>query len=223
MRILVVEDDKILGDAITQHFHKMGQGVDLAATGTMAQYILETQSYDLILLDLNLPKLNGDKILKNLREQQSNTPVLILTARDHIEDRIELLDMGADDYMTKPFDFGELDARCRALLRRSQGKAQDIIRFGNLELDQRACIVAIEGAAIKLRQREYRLLEVFMGHAGQVLSKEVLLDHLYSFNETPGPNVIEIYVARLRKSLNNSDVRIRTLRGLGYLLELKYD
>lgn len=223
MRILVVEDDEILGDAITQHFYKMGQAVDLAATGTMAQYILETQSYDLILLDLNLPKLSGDKVLKSLREQQSNTPVLILTARDQIEDRIELLDLGADDFMTKPFDFGELDARCRALLRRSQGKARDLISFGNLELDQRACVVTVANDIIKLRQREYRLLEVFIGHAGQVLSKEVLLDHLYSFNESPGPNVIEIYVARLRKSLTQSNVKIRTLRGLGYLLELQND
>lgn len=219
MRILVVEDDRILGDAITQHFDKMGQGVDLADTGTSAQTFLDAQSYDLILLDLNLPHLNGDILLKNLRKQQSNTPVLVLTARNQIEDRIKLLDLGADDYMSKPFDFGELDARCRALIRRSQGKSQDTSQHGSLEINHHSCVVTVAGVAIKLRQREYRLLEVFIGHPGQVLSKEVLLDHIYGFNESPGPNVIEIYVARLRKTLADSDVKIRTLRGLGYLLE----
>lgn len=219
MRILVVEDDKILGDAITQRIRKLGHGVDLATNGEQAQQIALSQVYDLILLDLNLPLLNGSHVLKSLREQQSTTPVMILTARDQVEDRIALLDLGADDYMTKPFDFGELEARCRALLRRSQGQANDIIHFGNISVDRNACRVEVGGNPIELKQREYRLLEVFLGHPGQVLSKEVLLDHLYSFNESPGTNVIEIYVARLRKALDDSNLTIRTLRGLGYLLE----
>lgn len=223
MRMLVVEDDAILGDAIVQYFQKKGQGVDLAITGMAAQRILQSQTYDLILLDLNMPGMNGDKILKKMRRQQLTTPVMILTARNQIEDRIALLDLGADDYMSKPFSFGELDARCRALVRRSKGKAQDYISFGNLAIDQGACVVTIDGEIIKLRQREYRLLEVFIGSPRQVLSKEVLLNHLYSFNESPSPNVIEIYVARLRKSIAHCNVRIRTLRGLGYLLEEKHD
>jgi len=126
MRILVVENDKILGDAINQRIRKLGHGVDLAVTGEQAKQIALSQAYDLILLDLNLPLLNGSQALKSLREQHSNTPVLILTARDQVEDRIALLDLGADGYMTKPFDFGELEARCRALLRRSQGQEGDV-------------------------------------------------------------------------------------------------
>ena len=219
MRILVVEDDKVLGDAIIRRMRKMGHGADLSTSGMSADDILKTQSYDLVILDLNLPGLPGHKVLGGLRARQSNTPVLILTARDQVEDRIQLLDLGADDYLTKPFDIGELEARCRALLRRSQGQAQDVIHHGNLVLDRRACTVYIDNTPIHLKQREYRLLEIFLGQPGKVLSKEVLMDHLYSFDESPGPNVIEIYVARLRKALAQGDIKIRTLRGLGYLLE----
>ncbi|MFC6674217.1 response regulator transcription factor [Marinobacterium aestuariivivens] len=219
MRILVVEDDKVLGEAITQRIRRIGHGVDLAQTGAAAQQFIGMYDYDLMILDLNLPDTTGDTVLDSLRKRQINTPVMILTARDQVEDRIALLDLGADDYMTKPFDFGELLARCRALLRRSQGQAQDLIEYGNACLDRKACTLTVEGRAIDLKQREYRLLEVFMGHTGQVLSKEALMEHLYSVDEFPSPNVIEIYVARLRKSLEGSDLKIRTIRGLGYLLD----
>lgn len=219
MRILVVEDDKVLGEAITQRVRRIGHGVDLAQAGAAAQQFIDMYDYDLMILDLNLPDTTGDAVLGSLRKRQINTPVMILTARDQVEDRIALLDLGADDYMTKPFDFGELLARCRALLRRSQGQAQNLIEYGNVCLDTRGCIVTIDGQLISLKQREYRLLEVFMGHAGQVLSKEVLMEHLYSVDEFPSPNAIEIYVARLRKSLEGSDLKIRTIRGLGYLLD----
>ncbi len=219
MRILIVEDDEILGEAISQRATKQGHGVDLATTGTAANDILRRQAYDLVILDLNLPGLNGDRVLENLRKRQTNTPVLILTARDQIEDRIQLLDLGADDYLTKPFDFGELEARCRALLRRHQGQAQDTVNYGNLVLDRRACTVTIDAKPVEMKQREFRLLEIFLSHTGRVLSKEELLDHLYSFDESPSPNAIETYVARLRKKLQHSAVEIRTLRGLGYLLD----
>ncbi|WP_372741694.1 response regulator transcription factor [Neptunomonas sp.] len=219
MRILIVEDDEILGEAISQRATRQGHGVDLVTTGTKANEILKRQSYDLVILDLNLPGLNGDRVLEKLRNRQTKTPVLILTARDQIEDRIQLLDLGADDYLTKPFDFGELEARCRAILRRNQGQSQDIIRHGKLELDRRACTVKINGELVEIKQREFRLLEIFLSHTGRVLSKEELLDHLYSFDESPSPNAIETYVARLRKKLQNSAVEIRTLRGLGYLLD----
>jgi two-component system response regulator TctD len=158
-------------------------------------------------------------ILQNLRKKHASTPVIILTARDEIKDRIELLDLGADDYMTKPVDFGELEARCRALLRRSQGQAQNTIEYGNVCLDLQACAVTVNDKVIELKQREFRLLEVFISHTGRVLSKEALIEHIYNFNENPNASVIEIYVARLRKSLQGSDVHIRTIRGLGYLLE----
>ena len=219
MRILIVEDDEVLGEAISQRVARQGHGADLVTSGTDANNILQHQEYDLVILDLNLPGLNGDQVLSRLRERHSKTPVLILTARDQVEDRIHLLDLGADDYLTKPFDFGELEARCRALLRRHQGQAHDVIEYGNLSLDRNACTVAVGSEEIDLKQREFRLLEIFITHTGRVLSKEELLDHLYNFDESPSPNAIELYVARLRKKLKDSSVEIRTLRGLGYLLE----
>ncbi|GGN38211.1 MULTISPECIES: response regulator transcription factor [Marinomonas] len=223
MRILVVEDDRILGEAISQRIRRMGHGLDLAQTGLQANQMLALQEYDLMLLDLNLPDMSGSHILHTLRKKHSNTPVIVLTARNEIKDRIALLDLGADDYMTKPVDFGELEARCRALLRRSQGQAQNSIEYGNVCLDLQACTVTVAGQLIELKQREFRLLEVFISHTGRVLSKEVLIEHIYSFNENPNPSVIEIYVARLRKSLQDSDISIRTIRGLGYLLEKYHD
>lgn len=219
MRILIVEDDEVLGEALSQRMRKQGQGVDLATSGTDANNILQHQEYDLVILDLNLPGLNGDKVLEKLRNRHSQTPVLILTARNQIEDRIQLLDLGADDYLSKPFDFGELEARCRALLRRNQGQAQDNIEYGNLLLDRNACTVSIDQNTIDLKQREFRLLEVFLTHTGRVLSKEELIEHIYGFDESPSPNAIELYVARLRKKLCGSELEIRTLRGLGYLVE----
>lgn len=219
MRILIVEDDEILGEAISQRIARQGHGSDLVTSGSAANDILRRQAYDLVILDLNLPGLNGDRVLQKLRQRKTDTPVLILTARDQVEDRIQLLDLGADDYLTKPFDFGEQEARCRALLRRHQGQSQDEINYGNLCLDRRACQLHVAGQEIELKQREFRLLEIFLGHTGRVLSKEELLDHLYSFDESPSPNAIETYVARLRKKLAQSDLEIRTLRGLGYLLD----
>lgn len=219
MRILIVEDDEVLGEAISQRASNQGHGVDWITSGVTANDVLKHQNYDLIILDLNLPGLNGDRVLEQLRSRKLKTPVLILTARDDIEDRIHLLDLGADDYLIKPFDFGELEARCRALLRRQLGQSENIIRYKNLQLDRGACNVTIDGSAIELKQREYRLLEIFLSHTGRVLSKEELLDHLYSFDESPSPNAIETYVARLRKKIQGGEIEIRTLRGLGYLLD----
>ena len=223
MRLLVVEDDEVLGEAITQRIAKQGHGVDLVTTGLDANNILKHQTYELIILDLNLPGLNGDRVLENIRNRESDVPVLILTARDSVTDRIELLDLGADDYLTKPFDFGELEARCRALLRRKKGQATDEITLGNLSLNQKACVVKINGEPIDLKQREFRLLEIFISHKDRVLSKEDLMDHLYNFDESPSPNAIELYVGRLRKKLCDSNIKIRTLRGIGYALEYPND
>ncbi|UTW11508.1 response regulator transcription factor [Marinobacterium rhizophilum] len=232
MRILIVEDDQTLAEAISRRLCKQGHAADVAADGGRADSILRHQAFDLIILDLNLPGLGGEQVLARLRQRNSKTPVLarlrqrnsktpvlVLTARGQIEDRISLLDLGADDYLTKPFDFGELEARSRALLRRSQGQAQDRLSLGNTELDRHACTVTVGGEPVALKQREFRLLEIFLSHQGRVLSKEELLDHLYSFDETPGANAIELYVARLRKKLTHSSVQIRTLRGLGYVVE----
>lgn len=222
MRILIVEDDEVLGEAINQRITRQGHGADWVKSGSQADNILQHQSFDLIILDLNLPGMSGEQVLSKFRQRQAKSPVLVLTARDQVEDRIQLLDLGADDYLTKPFDFGELEARCRALLRRHQGDATNVLTYGTLCLDRNACTVHAGENRIDLKQRELRLLEIFLTHTGRVLSKEELLDHLYSFDESPSPNTIELYVARLRKKLHDSELQIRTLRGLGYLLD-EYD
>lgn len=219
MRILVVEDDDVLGEAITTRFRRQGHGVDLVQKGDSANDLLRDQHYDLVLLDLNLPGMEGGDVLSNLRRRGSASPVLVLTAREEVDMRIRMLDLGADDYVTKPFDFGEVDARCRALLRRRHADAKNLLSFGNLEMDLNACKVFASGEEIPLKPREFRLLEVFLTHIGKVLSKEELLDHLYGFDESPSPNAIELYVARLRKKVEGSGFEIKTLRGLGYLVE----
>ena len=219
MRLLVIEDDPVLSTAITHRIKKLGHGVDLAMNGQSAAQLLRQQVYDLILLDLNLPDTNGASILETLRASKCVTPVLVATAKDQVEDRIALLNLGADDYITKPFDFGELEARVRAILRRSNGQAQDAIEFADLHLNLRTCVLNVGRESVELKQREFRLLEILMNHPKQVHSKESLMDHLYGFDEAPGPNAIEIYITRLRKHLVNATAHIRTIRGLGYLLE----
>ncbi|WP_299692469.1 response regulator transcription factor [uncultured Vibrio sp.] len=223
MRLLVVEDDEVLGEAIVQRIQRQGHGVDLVQNGLEADLILQRHEYDFIILDLNLPKMNGDQVLKKLRHRGTSTPVLILTARGQVEDRIQLLDLGADDYLTKPFDFGELEARLRAMLRRNRGQAENVIRYGNLSLDRNACTVMVDEQLIDIKQREFRLLEIFLSNTGKVMSKDELLDRLCNFDEAPSPNAVELYVGRLRKKLQASDIEIRTLRGLGYLLEAYHE
>lgn len=219
MRVLVIEDDDILSEAIAERLAKSGHGVDTATDGNYASRVLKHHEYDLILLDLNLPGVNGEQILDALRKASNRTPVLVMTARGGIDDRVELLDLGADDYLTKPFDLRELEARCRALLRRPTTAASDQLSYGNVTIDRNTCTVYVSDQEVDIKRREFRLLEIFLSHTGRVLSKEELLNHLYSFDESPSPNAIETYVARLRKKLSGSDVSIRTLRGLGYVIE----
>ena len=220
MRILVVEDTQVLGQAICERLTSLGHGVDLISDGKRADELLKYQSVDLILLDLNLPGLSGLQLLQKLRQRDDDTPVLILTARDKIEDRIRLLDEGADDYLTKPFDFGELEARCRALLRRKQGYAANTTEHGNITVNRDSRQVFIDNELTAITNREFRLLEIFLGHLGRVLSKDEITDHLFNFNETPSPNAIELYVGRLRKKMIKGDLTINTLRGIGYVAEI---
>ena len=220
MRILVVEDTEVLGQAVCERLSSMGHGADLIQDGKQAHDFLRYQSVDLVILDLNLPNVSGLQILQGLRQREDSTPVLILTARDQVDDRIRLLDAGADDYLTKPFDFGELEARCRALLRRKQGYASNITEHGNITVDRDARQVLVNQTVTAVTNREFRLLEIFLGHLGRVLSKDEITEHLFNFDETPGPNAIELYVARLRKKLAGSDLVISTLRGIGYVAEI---
>lgn len=223
MRILLVEDAPDLADAVMRRLAREGHAVDWQADGLEASRVLEYQAYDLIVLDIGLPRRDGVQILAELRRRGDRTPVLMLTARAEIEDRVQALDVGADDYLAKPFDFREFDARCRALLRRRQGLAAGVSRIGTLEFDRGAHRVRLAGRELELPLREYRLLEILIGHLGRAVPKEAIAGQLFGFDDEAGPNAIELYVARLRKKLADAPVSIRTLRGVGYLLEAAPD
>ncbi|OAI01335.1 response regulator transcription factor [Methylomonas methanica] len=219
MRILLVEDDAVLGDGLSRSLGDWGFDVTLAETGTYANSALCTQPYDLLILDLGLPDMDGREVLRQLRTRKSAIPVLILTARDGLNDRVGGLELGADDYMTKPFELRELEARVRALLRRSHGGFDNDIRFGRLTLNIRDQQIMADGIALGLPPREYGVLEALLLQSGRVVSKDSIAQRLAVRSEELADNAIEVYVHRLRKRLEPLSISIRTVRGLGYLLE----
>lgn len=218
MRLLVIEDDEHLGLAVSNCLRQDGYAVDWERDGALADEILRYQSYDVIVVDIGLPGLDGISILKALRSRGDKTPVLVLTARSAVDDRIDALDLGADDYLGKPFDVREFLARCRALLRRSKGGATDRIEIGGFVFDGIAKIVKIKDTQILLPNREFRLLEILLRGMGRVLDKDQIAEQLFDFDHETGPNAIEVYVARLRKKLAGT-LEIKTVRGLGYMVE----
>lgn len=218
MRILLVEDDALIADGLCGSLRKSGYAVDHVDNGQEADTALLSQTYDLLILDLGLPKLSGIDVLRRLRGRKSPMPVLVLTAQDGIDDRVRGLDAGADDYMTKPFALPELEARVRALTRRGTGQGT-LIEVGELVFDQAERVVRLKGKSIDLSARELELLEVMLLRAGRLVSKEHLIDHLCAWGEEVSTNAIEVYVHRLRKKLEPGGVRISTMRGLGYCLE----
>lgn len=222
MRILIAEDDTIIADGLSRSLRRGGYAVDCAYTGADADTALMTSSYDLLILDLGLPKLPGLEVLKRLRARNSQLPVLILTALDGTGDRVKGLDLGADDYMVKPFELAELEARVRALTRRSAGTAP-VMQFGQLTYDQVGRVAQINGLVLDLSARELGLLEILLSRAGRLVSKDQLVDHLCGWGEEVSHNAIEVYVHRLRKKLEAGGVRIVTVRGLGYCLERPQD
>ena len=217
MRILVAEDDKIIADGLVRSLKAAGYAVDVAANGLDADNALVANTYDLVILDLGLPRLPGLEVLKRLRGRQSAVPVLILTALDGTTDRVKGLDLGADDYMGKPFDLQELEARVRALTRRSSGTAP-LIQCGALSYDQVGRVAQLNGTSLDLSARELGLLEILLSRVGRLVSKDQLVDHLCGWGEEVSHNAIEVYIHRLRKKLEPG-VRIATVRGLGYCLE----
>jgi two-component system OmpR family response regulator len=219
MRILIVEDDPILANGLSQSLQQSGYAVDCATNGELANIMLRDDVYDLAILDLGLPKLDGTEVLRRLRQRGGRTPVLILTARDTVENRVEGLDLGADDYMTKPFSLNELEARVRALIRRSLLGSNLPLTCGRLIFDPSARRARIEGKSLELSARETGVLEVLMLYQDKVVRKEQIMEALCNWDEGLGDNAIEVYVHRLRRKLESSGVRIRTIRGLGYLLE----
>lgn len=216
MHFLVVEDTADVAEAITERLGRGGHACDRAASIEDAKHFVTTSTYDLVVLDINLPDGSGLDFLKWLRGKRNSVPVLVLTARLSVDDKIGALDFGADDYMVKPFDLGELEARMRAIVRRRSGEAGVVLSAGNLEFDMVTRLATVEGEPLALTPREQLLLEIFLVNKGRVLEKEELIMRLFGTEADAGPNAIELYVGRLRRKLAGSSLEIRTLRGLGY-------
>jgi two-component system response regulator TctD len=219
MRFLLIEDHEPLAKAVVARLSLDGHVVDHAGDMMEAWDYIATTEYDLFLLDIMLPDGDGREFLGRCRHEAQKTPVIVLTARSEVSDRVSLLDLGADDYMVKPIDFSELEARCRAVLRRRQGEARNTRDIGDLVFDPLSGTLEHAGAVIQLRPRELRLFETFANAPGQIFAKSALVDRLFSFDDDVSENAIEVYVGRLRRHLETSCVRITTVRGLGYKLE----
>lgn len=220
MRLLLVEDNENLARGLLDMLSVDGHAIDHAATLAEAGDFLATVDYDLILLDIMLPDGDGRDLLLSIRSRAVDVPVIVLTARSEVSDRVSVLDLGADDYLVKPFDFAELEARCRAVLRRRGGSASNLQTLGDVEFDLLAGILRTERGRIELRNRELRLFEILSGNPDVIFSKSKLMDRLFSADESVSENAIEVYVGRLRKHLTGSRVEIATVRGIGYRLSL---
>lgn len=216
MRLLLIEDDPLLGDGVQAGLGQAGFAVDWVRDGVAGELALKTEPYAAVILDLGLPRLTGLELLGRLRAAGNAVPVLILTARDAIADRVKGLDLGADDYLVKPFDLNELAARLRALIRRARGEPAPVMRIGALELDAAAHRVSFQGRPVELSPREFALLNELMWHAGRVLSREQLERQIYAWGEEVESNAIEVHIHHLRRKLQPE--LIRTIRGVGYLL-----
>ncbi|MEO8278330.1 MAG: response regulator transcription factor [Ideonella sp.] len=219
MRILLVEDDKILADALCRALVQSAYAVDVADTGEQADNALVTSGYDLVILDIGLPGLNGLEVLQRLRNRKSHVPVLMLTALDTLADRVRGLDLGADDYLAKPFDLPELEARVRALLRRGSNATTPFLQHGRLRLDTVGRRVFHDDQPVELSARELAVLELLLLREGRVVSKEHMVNHLYGWDDEVGANAIEVYIYRIRRKLQPLGCEIRTVRGMGYLME----
>ena len=216
MRVLLVEDDDVLGEAVREHVASLGHGVDWMKRLDDAREALATVAYELVLLDLNLPDGRGLDLLRELRRQGADAPVIILTAQDQIAARIEGLNSGADDYLVKPFDLSELSARIAAVARRYSGNANPLLRRGELEIDLARRIVNVAGKPVDLTAREWAVLERLVRHPNALIAKSDIEDSLYEFGAEIESNAVEVYVSRLRKKLGHD--AIRTVRGAGYVI-----
>lgn len=221
MRILLVEDDELLGDGIRTGLRHYGYTVDWVKDGRSAHRVLTTpqEDFDVIVLDLGLPKMSGLDLLKSIRERHITVPVVILTARESVEDRVKGLDAGADDYLTKPFDLDELCARMRALQRRRKARANPVIAHGNIELDPASHTVLLDGKDAPISRREFALLQKLLENTGRVISREQLNQTLYGWGENIDSNALEVHIHNLRKRFGTQ--LIRTIRGVGYMIARK--
>ena len=222
MRLLVVEDEKKLNELITKKLKKEYYGVDSCFDGEEAIRYVEGTEYDAVILDIMLPKLDGFEVIKRIRAKKNKVPILLLTARDNIDDKVKGLDYGADDYLVKPFIFEELMARIRVLLRRNSGNADNIITIANLKVDLDAKTVFRDDVLIKLSGREYSILEYLIRNKGKILPRERIEDHIWNYEYEGGTNVIDVYIRYLRKKIDDgyTPKLIHTVRGLGYVLRV---
>ncbi len=219
MRILIAEDDQVLADGLLRSLRAAGYAVDQVGSGSEADAALTAHAFDLVILDLGLPRMHGFDVLRKVRQRGSAVPVLILTAADSVEQRVKGLDLGADDYMAKPFSLQELEARVRALTRRGLGTASHLLKHGPLTFDATGRVAYINDQLLDLSARELGLLEVLLQRAGRLVSKDQLVERLCEWGDEVSNNAIEVYVHRLRKKIEQGPVRIATVRGLGYCLE----
>jgi len=219
LRILVVEDDPLLAESLVRALQQQGYGVGHARRGQDADTALRTHHFDLLLLDIGLPDVDGFEVLRRLRARSDATPVLVVTAREAVDERVHGLDLGADDYLTKPFSLSELEARVRALLRRAKPALAARIVVGGLTVDSAARRAKIDGCAVELTAREWALLELFLARPGHALSKLAIARTIGDSAATIAPNTVEVYVSRLRSKLEPAGIVIRTVRGFGYLWE----
>ena len=222
MRLLVVEDEKKLNELITKKLKKEYYGVDSCFDGEEAIRYVEGTEYDAVILDIMLPKLDGFEVIKRIRAKKNKVPILLLTARDNIDDKVKGLDYGADDYLVKPFIFEELMARIRVLLRRNSGNADNVITIANLKVDLDAKLVFRDNVLIKLSGREYSILEYLIRNKGKILPRERIEDHIWNYEYEGGTNVIDVYIRYLRKKIDDgyTPKLIHTVRGLGYVLRV---
>lgn len=220
MNLLLAEDDAILADALSVQLHRAGFAVEVAPNGPVAEYLLQKQHFDLVILDLGLPMIDGLTVLKHLRASQPNLPVVVLTAEDGLSSRVTGLNAGADDFITKPFDFPELEARLRALLRRSTRTSTADVGFGRLVFERESRRISVAGQSFDLSPRESTLLDLLLTQRDHVVTKELIAQAWSGDGSEPGAgNSTEVYIHRLRRKLVDSGLTIRTVRGLGYLLE----
>lgn len=217
MRILLVEDDELLGDGILSGLKQSNHVVDWVKDGISAEQALSIENFDMVVLDLGIPRKDGIEVITTIRKKENATPILILTARDSIDDKIKGLNAGADDYMVKPFDLDELEARIRALHRRNAGSPSTVITRGGLELDPASHVASLDGKDLNMPRREFALLQKLLENQSRVVSRENLLQSLYGWDDEVDSNTLEVHIHNLRKKLGAT--AIRTIRGVGYMME----
>jgi len=219
MRILIVEDDAMLADGLSRSLRQSGYAVDWVANAERALLAVEHEAFDLVILDVGLPDVDGFEMLRRLRRSEHYVPVIVVTARDAVADRVRGLDLGADDYLVKPFAFEELEARVRALIRRGSVPTSPKVTHGALTLDLVAREARVNGELVELTAREWAIMELLVTQPGVALSKDRIIQSLSSWDEKLSQNAIEVYISRLRAKLESAGVRVRTVRGYGYMLE----